>query len=58
MDPGVLGFRELTYDLTEEDYKSPRFASALVTERDEILKDLLTVEVQEAQFEEENKSEE
>jgi len=46
---GVIGTMEVTYDLTEEMYKSPLFANALLQKQSEILEEFVEVTIEEVE---------
>jgi hypothetical protein len=43
---GVLGSRDVTYDLPEEDFEKPMFIKELIERQDELLNELVFTEVQ------------
>lgn len=45
--PGVVATVEVTYELTEEQYKSPIFANALLQKQREVMEDIVKVEIEE-----------
>lgn len=47
IEPGVLGFKDVDYDLTEEEYKHPLFIKSLLDEREALLEEIIEFEVEE-----------
>ena len=46
---GVIGTMEVTYDLTEEMYKSPLFANALLQKQSEMVEEFVNVTIEEVE---------
>lgn len=47
LEPGVLGFRDIEYDLTEDEYKHPLFVKSLLDERSRLFDELVFTETEE-----------
>jgi hypothetical protein len=47
LEPGVLGYVDLDYDLSEEEYSRPMFAKGLMDQVDHILNELVYTELEE-----------
>jgi len=45
--PGVVATVEVTYDLTEEQYRSPLFTNALMQKQREVMEDVVSVAIEE-----------
>ncbi len=46
---GVVATVEVTYDLTEEQYRSPLFANALMQKQREVMEDAVNVTIEEVE---------
>jgi len=47
MNKGVLGYLELTYNLSEKDYENPRFKLSLIKEGKTFLNKLVNIKIKE-----------
>jgi len=46
MEPGILGYEEMIYDLPEKDFSSPMITKQLMEVREYLLQELLLSEVE------------
>jgi hypothetical protein len=44
LEPGVLGYRDIEFNLTDEQYNSPMFAKELLDHRNSLLNDIIKVD--------------
>ena len=47
LEPGVLGSKDLEFDLDEKDYSSPMFSKYLVDQKNQLMEDLVYPELEE-----------